>query len=165
MKTRHFSCSMKNCHKSFRIQEMLDQHELNCQFKTDKSKDFVCKMCSKILTTKQSLREHSLTHKEKKNFRCTEVGCGKKFKQSSQLCNHRKVHRLARIKEKSQLKKVNKNQLNKVINHNEPLLIANGTEFNHSFNQMLPIFIRNITGPYFPNYFQFFGFGGIGDNY
>lgn len=64
---------------------------------TTNQKDFVCQVCKRILTTKQSLTEHLYTHRDKKLFRCSEVGCGRKFKQYSQLCNHRKLHRLTKI--------------------------------------------------------------------
>ena len=37
-------------------------------------------------------------------FRCSEIRCGKMFKQNSQLCNHRKIHkeakRLMKLKKK-----------------------------------------------------------------
>lgn len=97
MKTRLFSCDHEKCYKSFRNQESLEEHSKGHNaIEHRDSKDFSCDHCSRVLSTKQSLKEHMYTHVGKKQFRCSEIGCGKTFKQSSQLCNHRKVHKEAR---------------------------------------------------------------------
>lgn len=93
MKTRVFLCSIEGCNKSFRNEESLNSHLRmhDSQSKYDSSKN--CKICGKIFTTRQSMKEHSYTHSDKKMFRCPEGGCGKTFRQSTQLCNHRKMHK------------------------------------------------------------------------
>lgn len=97
MKTRMFCCKVEKCFKSFRSQDSLENHEKVHKAKSDRDpKDFSCETCGRVLSTKQSLKEHTYTHLQKKLFRCSEIGCGKTFKQSSQLCNHRKVHKEAR---------------------------------------------------------------------
>ena len=99
MKTRTFQCEHENCYKSFRSEESLQDHlkEHENSKKRD-PKDFTCATCGRVLSTKQSLKEHSFTHKDKKTFRCSEVGCGKMFRQNSQLCNHRKLHKIEKLK-------------------------------------------------------------------
>lgn len=97
MKTRMFACAHEKCYKSFRSQESLDEHCKDHSGSVQKDpKDYTCAQCGRVLSTKQSLKEHTYTHLGKKYFRCSEIGCGKTFKQSSQLCNHRKVHKEAR---------------------------------------------------------------------
>lgn len=93
MKTQSFICPIEDCSKAFNKEEDLDEHLENHKFGDDK--DFTCPKCDRILATKQSLKEHIFTHTGKKPFKCTEIGCGKTFRQSSQLCNHRKVHKEA----------------------------------------------------------------------
>lgn len=98
MKPSTYSCSFPDCQHSYRTNEKLEKHQKTHEGQDSlKQKLFTCSVCERILTTKQSLTEHLFTHKEKKLFRCSEVGCGRKFKQYSQLCNHRKLHRLAKI--------------------------------------------------------------------
>ena len=99
MKTRAYNCPHEDCYKSFRSPESLDDHVKlhESSIKRD-PRDFTCPTCNRVLSTKQSLKEHSFTHKDKKTFRCSEVGCGKMFRQNSQLCNHRKLHKLEKIK-------------------------------------------------------------------
>ena len=102
MKTRAYQCPHEDCYKSFRSPESLDEHiQLHENSNKRDPKDFTCPTCLRVLSTKQSLKEHSFTHKEKKTFRCSEVGCGKMFRQNSQLCNHRKLHKLDKIKRKA----------------------------------------------------------------
>ena len=93
MKTRHFSCTIPGCNKSFRNESSLQSHLLTHRSPSSGPQDLKCERCDRHFTTKQSLKEHSYTHLEKKQFRCPEPGCGKTFSQSTQLCNHRKVHR------------------------------------------------------------------------
>jgi len=98
MKSDSYPCSFPDCQHSYRTHEKLEKHKKTHEGQeSTKQKLFACPVCKRILTTKQSLTEHLFTHKEKKMFRCSEVGCGKKFKQYSQLCNHRKLHRLSKM--------------------------------------------------------------------
>jgi uncharacterized Zn-finger protein len=90
MKTRNHVCSYQNCHKSFRSEDELQEH-----YEVHKPNEIKlsCNDCQKIFPTKQGLVEHSYTHSSKKKFRCSVIGCRKAFKQNSQLCNHRRMHR------------------------------------------------------------------------
>lgn len=97
MKTRMYTCTMNKCFRSFRDEESLRKHEICHGNEIEQDpKNFTCLKCNRVLATKQSLKEHTYTHSGKKPFRCSEIGCGKTFRQSSQLCNHRKVHKEAK---------------------------------------------------------------------
>jgi uncharacterized Zn-finger protein len=99
MKTRSHICPQEGCFKSFRTEDSLADHlKVHQNDRKRDPKDFTCDTCGRVLSTKQSLKEHTYTHKEKKTFRCSEVGCGKMFRQNSQLCNHRKLHKIEKIK-------------------------------------------------------------------
>lgn len=97
MKTRSYTCTAKDCHNSFRSELDLNKHiKIHSNANSNLSKTFVCKKCSREFGTKQGVKEHMYTHSVKKNFKCQEQSCGKSFRQSSQLCNHKKVHRMAK---------------------------------------------------------------------
>lgn len=96
MKTRSFSCAVEGCHKSYRNEADLAQHIDFHSTQKSLRKFYACKKCNKEFKTKQGIKEHTYTHSIKKLFKCPEPSCGKAFRQSSQLCNHKKVHRLAR---------------------------------------------------------------------
>jgi Zinc finger, C2H2 type len=105
MKTRMYSCSSESCFKSFRDLRSLEQHAKVHLSKVVKDpKDFTCSECKRAMSTKQSLKQHRFIHSDKKPYRCSEIKCGRMFKQSSQLCNHRKVHKEAKKMLKSQPK-------------------------------------------------------------
>ena len=89
-----FPCTEKGCYKSFRDEESLSEHLKFHESEAKMSKHkFVCSYCDRKLATKQSLKEHKYTHTGKKPFKCSVKGCGKTFRQSSQICNHRKSHK------------------------------------------------------------------------
>ena len=69
-----------------------------------KSSGYKCKFCSKCLSTKQSLREHSYIHTGQKPYICKEPGCNQTFRQSSQLSYHKRIH--------TELKKFISNEVN-----------------------------------------------------
>lgn len=106
MKTQTNNCSDEACSNSFNQEEVLDgHHETHEDSDELLEKDFKCPKCERIMATKQSLREHVYTHTGKKPFKCSEIGCGKTFRQSSQLCNHKKVHKEAQMIMKRQAEK------------------------------------------------------------
>ena len=97
MKTRFYICSSEGCHQSFRDEKSLEKHALEHNDPSqENAKNFFCSSCHRSLATKQSFKEHLFIHLKKKIFRCSEIGCGKLFRQNSQLCNHRKVHKEAK---------------------------------------------------------------------
>lgn len=94
MKTNYFPCTGLNCRKTFRNEESLSKH-LKADHSENENNSLIgyrCKKCRKILGTKQCLKEHIYTHTGQKPYRCSELGCGKAFRQSSQLSYHKKLH-------------------------------------------------------------------------
>jgi len=53
---------------------------------------FECSHCNRVLSTKQSLIEHSYIHTGEKPYKCSEPGCSHVFRQSSQLSYHKRIH-------------------------------------------------------------------------
>lgn len=99
-----FVCQVDDCFQSFRDEASLENHKKFHENSSQiDSRRFVCHRCNRTLATKQSLKEHGFTHTGKKPFRCSELGCGKLFRQSSQLCNHRKIHQEAKKMVKNQI--------------------------------------------------------------
>jgi uncharacterized Zn-finger protein len=58
-----------------------------------KAKSFVCELCDKVLASKKSLNEHRNVHNGVSPYMCFHRGCNMKFKQSSALSAHKKVHK------------------------------------------------------------------------
>ncbi|CAG9321930.1 unnamed protein product [Blepharisma stoltei] len=56
-------------------------------------KKYQCSYCTKVLSSKQNLKEHLFTHSGEKPYVCKEKGCGIKFRQGSQLSAHRRIHK------------------------------------------------------------------------
>ena len=94
MKTLIIYCEAPECKRTFRTQESLEDHKKAEHSSSNQSGSyrFRCSNCPKILSTKQSLKEHQYTHTGEKPYKCLEAGCGLYFRQSSQLSNHKKVH-------------------------------------------------------------------------
>lgn len=141
MKTHYLACTSLGCSKTFRNQESLDEHLSNehCENETNSIIGYRCKKCKKVLGTKQCLKEHMYTHTGQKPYRCTETGCGKSFRQSSQLSYHKKIH--------SELKNYLRNTQREEIRLDigQPLLkISENTQTKtENFTEKLPL----ITSP------------------
>jgi uncharacterized Zn-finger protein len=87
-----FVCGFKNCGKQYSTKYSLQRHFF---IKHKKSKRFTCRVCKKILSSNQNLKEHSYTHSDEKPLVCSYPGCSKLFRQSSQLSAHKKIHLLS----------------------------------------------------------------------
>lgn len=143
MKTRMYTCTVGDCNKSFREEEALAEHTMDHGEPEAKDfKNFKCPKCERVLSTKQSLKEHTYTHSGKKPFRCTEVGCGKTFRQSSQLCNHRKVHKEARKMLKRQAEKQKQ-----ALKHIQEIESEEKAEFQVRINENSRITLPPISHP------------------
>ena len=69
--------------------------ERNCQTKRkEKAKNkFSCDICGKIVSSKQTLNEHLNIHNGMLPYFCSHYGCGLRFRQSSALSSHLRVHK------------------------------------------------------------------------
>lgn len=94
MKTSYLACTSLNCRKTFRNESSLRKHLIEDHSENEQNPTigYRCKKCKRVLGTKQSLKEHFYTHTGQKPYRCNEPGCGKFFRQSSQLSYHKKIH-------------------------------------------------------------------------
>lgn len=84
-----FQCKFIGCTKSYSSKYNLRRH---IESNHSKVKRFRCRKCGKYLSSKQNLQEHRYTHTQEKPYVCKEPLCGKAFRQSSQLSNHKKIH-------------------------------------------------------------------------
>ena len=91
-----FDCPYKGCGKIYSTKYNLQRH---CLISHRKSKRFSCKICKKILSSNQNLKEHIYTHSQEKPLQCTFPGCRKVFRQSSQLSSHKKIHKSEMLNE------------------------------------------------------------------
>lgn len=89
MESAQFQCKYPSCDKSYSSKYNLRRH---IESNHSKVKRFRCRICGKYLSSKQNLQEHLYTHTQAKPYVCREPHCGKTFRQSSQLSNHKKLH-------------------------------------------------------------------------
>lgn len=84
-----YCCDAPGCKKSYKTNINLKRHKDAMHGFTKK---FQCTCCSKVLSSKQNLQEHLMTHSKESPFVCKECGCGKRFRHGSQYSAHRRVH-------------------------------------------------------------------------
>ena len=76
---------------------MMENKELECE-----STEIKCNICKKLLSTKQSLKQHLNMHLGLNPYQCEFNNCGLKFKYASQLSNHKKTHIIADLSPEKQ---------------------------------------------------------------
>lgn len=89
-KVSEYTCFNVSCKKTYSSKYNLKRH-IDSAHK--KIRRFRCKVCKKYLSSNQNLQEHMHTHTGLKPYVCTERDCGKTFRQSCQLSNHKNFHK------------------------------------------------------------------------
>lgn len=89
-KTVSYRCYYDYCNRKFNSKYNLQRH---INSKHLKIKSFTCNICDKQVASRQNLIEHEFTHTGEKPFICPVSQCGKRYRQSSQLCVHKKTHK------------------------------------------------------------------------
>lgn len=85
-----YRCYYEYCGRIFNSKYNLQRH---INSKHLKIKSFSCNICGKQVASRQNLIEHEFTHTGEKPFICPVANCGKRYRQSSQLCVHKKTHK------------------------------------------------------------------------
>lgn len=83
-----FTCYYEHCSKAFASKFNLRRHVNATHLEI---KNYACDLCPRHFASKQGLVEHRFIHTGERPFYCSV--CGKRFRQASQLCMHRKCHR------------------------------------------------------------------------
>lgn len=84
-----FTCYYSTCSKTFATKFNLRRHVNSSHLAI---KNHTCPTCQKKFASKQNLNEHLFIHTGEKPFQCTVSACGRRFRQASQLCIHKKTH-------------------------------------------------------------------------
>ena len=88
-KERKYECNI--CHKQFVFEVQLKEHH-SINHMDKESRNFLsCKLCSKKLLTKKSLKYHMTTHQTHRELFTCEI-CSQKFVSKQSLRDHGKVH-------------------------------------------------------------------------
>lgn len=89
MEDSQYTCYYSWCAREFKSKYNLKRH-INTRHLF--LRIFKCPICSKQLVSKQNLIEHKFIHSGEKPYGCKVQGCGKRYRQLSQLSVHRKLH-------------------------------------------------------------------------
>ena len=81
--------SCDECSRIYPSQITFQKHLKVCKRNASK---FKCKYCSKLLSSKQNLKEHEFTHTGELPYICKNPGCGLRFRQGSVLSAHKRIH-------------------------------------------------------------------------
>ncbi|CAG9310699.1 unnamed protein product [Blepharisma stoltei] len=82
------------CYYSWCSRQFKNKYNLKCHINARHLflRSFTCNVCHIRLVSKQNLIEHRFIHSGRRPYVCKVPGCGKKFRQLSQLSLHRRVH-------------------------------------------------------------------------
>ena len=140
-----FICKYSNCHRKYSSKYNLRRH---IESNHSKAKRFRCRNCGKYLSSKQNLQEHMYTHSRSKPYVCPEPNCKKSFRQSSQLSNHKNLHKelIAFYRQQNQFKelKLNSSQLNDIFRQQLEVSQSIGVKTDET-----SAFLPSISGPQF----------------
>ncbi|OMJ83796.1 hypothetical protein SteCoe_15205 [Stentor coeruleus] len=139
MKTSYISCKVPKCKRTFRNEKSMEKHlnEDHSDCDNNELVGYRCRKCKRVLGTKQCLKEHLYTHTGQKPYKCLEPGCGKNFRQSSQLSYHKKVH--------SELKKY-------FLKNTGGILIETGSQDQNEISKESPLDLLKLPGINGPQY-------------
>ena len=89
MESIRLDCPHSTCGKIFGSKYNLMRHVRCCHLNI---KSFICDVCGIGLASNQTKKEHMYIHSGEKPYHCNFPGCTKRYRQSSQLSVHKKVH-------------------------------------------------------------------------
>lgn len=87
--TLHLEHKCEFCDKSFFKSSYLKKHQNNAH---KASLNVLCVICGNTFRSNYNLKQHLLTHSEKRNYECPYENCTRAFRQISALQTHEKIH-------------------------------------------------------------------------
>ena len=86
----NFPCPYSGCTRRYSTKKILRRHVRALH---EGDTQFQCPHCEKFLSSGQNLREHIYTHTGAYPYVCVYPNCGASFRQGSQYCAHKRIHR------------------------------------------------------------------------
>jgi len=103
---RQFVCNFQTCNKSFNNEDYLKTHQRTHE--TAKKYQCIYTNCKKYLVTAATLKVHLQTHTKDRPFKCELDSCGKTYLTASNLKAHQKLHSSGKyVKKKEPIKLLN----------------------------------------------------------
>lgn len=87
---QHLEYKCEFCDKAFFKLSFLKRHQNNAH---KPSLNVLCVICKNTFRSNYNLKQHLLTHSEKRKYECLYENCTQTFRQISALQSHQKIHR------------------------------------------------------------------------
>jgi hypothetical protein len=81
------------CNREFQYEELLKRHNINLH----DSRNVICDICGSSWPDELKLRDHQISHSQKRSFECDFPDCGRKFKRVDTWKRHKLTHKARQV--------------------------------------------------------------------